>query len=133
MKSKSIDVLMVVAGISPCKVSIRGTYNSLKNFVNPSLSLMAEIGVIMLEKDVALIYNSKGALSGLKGNRKVGESIIAGTFFVVGVKNGTIASLAKEKQEKYCKRFEKIEIYSDKEVSACYWDSWLDKTDEIFE
>ena len=100
MKNKSIDVLMVVAGIRPCKVSIRGTYNSLKYLVNPSLSLTSEIEVIMLENDVALIYNCEGALLGLKGNRKVGESIIAGTFFVVGVKNGTIASLTKEKQEK---------------------------------
>ena len=54
----------------------------------------------------------------LNGNRKVGKTIIAGTFFVVGVKNGVIASLTKENQDKYYKGFEKIEIYSDSEVAS---------------
>lgn len=133
MASKSIDVLMVVAGIKPCKVSIVGTYKSLKYLVNPSLSLISDVEAIMLEKDVALIYNSEGALLGLKGNRKVDKTIIAGTFFVVGVKNGKIASLTKESEEKYFKRFEKIELYSDSEVSASYWDTWLDKLDDMLE
>lgn len=133
MKDKSIDVLMVVAGVNPCKVSIVGTYKSLKYLVNPNLSFTADIEAIMLEKDVALIYNEEGVLLGLKGNRKVNKYIIAGTFFVVGVKDGKIASLSKEKTEKYYKRFEKIEIYSDSEVSASYWNSWLDKLDDILE
>lgn len=133
MKDKSIDVLMIVAGVKPCKVSIVGTYRNLKYLVNPNLSLMMNIEAIMLEKDVALVYNSEGALLNLKGNRKVGKTIIAGTFFVVGVKNGIIASLTKEKQDKYYKRFEKIEIYSDSEVSASYWDTWVSKLDDIFE
>lgn len=133
MKDKSIDVLMVVAGIKPCKVSIIGTHKNLKYLVNPNLSLMADIEAIMLEKDVALICNSEGALLNLKGNRKIGKTIVAGTFFVVGVKDGLIASLTKEKQDKYYRRFEKIEIYSDSEVSASYWNTWIDKLDDIVE
>lgn len=131
MKNKSIDALMVVAGVKPCKVSIKGTYKYLKYLVNPNLSLMADIEATMLEKDVAVIYNSEGYLLGLKGNRKVKKTIIAGTFFVVGVKDGVIASLTKEKQEKYYKRFEKEEIYSDNEVSVSYWDSCLDKLNDL--
>ena len=133
MKDKSIDVLMIVVGVQPCKVSIVGTYKSLKYLVNPNLSLTADIEAIMLEKDVVLIYNREGALLGLKGNRKVNNSIIAGTFFVVGVKDGIIASLTKENKEKYYKRFEEIDIYSDSEVSASYWDSCLDKLNDIIE
>ena len=109
---------MVVAGVKPCKVGIVGTHKNLKYLVNPNLSLMADIEAIMLEKDVALICNSEGALLNLNGNRKVGKTIIAGTFFVVGVKNGVIASLTKENQDKYYKGFEKIEIYSDSEVAS---------------
>lgn len=133
MKDKSIEVLMIVAGVKPCKVNIVGTYRNLKYLVNPNLSTMMSIEAIMLEKDVALVYNSEGALLNLKGNRKVGNTIIAGTFFVVGVKNGIIASLTKEKQDKYYKRFEKIEMYSDSEVSASYWDTWVNKLDDIFD
>ena len=124
---------MVVAGVKPCKVSIIGTHKNLKYLVNPNLSLMTDIEVIMIEDDVALICNSEGALLNLKGNRKVGNNIIAGTFFIVGVKDGRIASLSKEKAEKYYKRFEKIEIYSDSEVSASYWDFCLDKLNDIIE
>lgn len=133
MIDKSIGALMIVAGVKPCKVNIVGTYKNLKYLVNPNLSLMTDIEIIMLEKDIALICNSEGALLNLKGNRKIGKNIIAGTFFVVGVKDGRIDSLSKEKAEKYYKRFEKIEIYSDSEVSASYWDTWLDKLDDIFE
>lgn len=131
MKDKNIDALMIVAGVKPCKVSIRGTANNLKYLVNPNLSFMADIEAIMLEKNVALIYNSEGALLGLKGNRKIDNTIIAGTFFVVGVKGGIIASLTKENQEKYFKRFENIETYSDSEVSASYWDYCMDKLNDI--
>ncbi len=129
MKNKTVDGLMVVAGVKPCKVSINGSYKSLKYLVNPNLSLMADAQAIMLEKNVAVIYNSEGSLIGLKGNRKIGKIIISGTFFVVGVKKGVIASLTKDQQEKYYKRFEKIEHYTDSEVSASYWNSWLDKLD----
>ena len=113
---------MVVAGVKPCKVSVENNYKTLKYLVNPCLAFLADIEAVMLEKDVALIHNKEGALLGLKGNRQVGNAIIAGVFFIVGVKEGKIASLSKEKEEKYYKRFERIETYTDKEVSKAYWD-----------
>lgn len=133
MKDKNIDVLMIVAGVKPCKVNIRGTANNLKYLVNPNLSFMANAEAMMLEKDVALVYNNEGALLGLKGNRKIGSTIIAGTFFIVGIKCGEIASLTKDNLEKYSKRFEKIETYSDSEVSASYWDYWTNKLNDTLE
>ena len=130
MKNTKIDVLMIEAGIKPCKVSIGCDYKTIKYLVNPCLNLLSDVEAIMLEKDVALLYNKEGALLGLKGNRKVGETIITGTFFVVGVNNGKVASLTKEMQEKYYKRFEKIEKYEDKEVSNAYWDFCFSSLDD---
>ncbi len=131
MKDNTIDVLMVVAGVKPCQVKISGTYNNLKYLVNPNLYLMANVEAIMLEKDIALIYNSEGYLLGLKGNRKVNNNIIAGTFFIVGVKEGIISSLSKKNQEKYFNRFAKIEKYTEKELSDSYWNACFENLDKL--
>lgn len=132
MLGKAIDVLMIEAGVRPCKVSVFSDYESLQILISPFLSLLSDIEFIMLEKDVVLFCNKEGALLGLKGNRRVDDIIIAGTFFVAGVEDGKIASLTKEKQEKYRKRFAKIENYTDKEVSEAYWNRWYTTSDDCF-
>ena len=61
----------------------------------------------------------------LKGNRKVNDEIIAGTFFIVGIDDkGYISSLDDELLEKYKKRFWNIENYTDKEVIKSYWNKF---------
>ena len=126
MVSEPIEVLMVEAGYRPCKVSIGSNYESLQTLVSPCFTLLSDVEFIILEDDVAIFHNREGVLLGLKGNRRVDDIIIAGTFFVVGVKDRKITSLSKEKQAKYRKRFWKIENYTDKEVSEAYWNAWLD-------
>lgn len=125
MVSEPIEVLMVEAGYRPCKVNIGSDYESLQILVSPCFTLLSDVEFIILEDDVAVFYNREGVLLGLKGNRYVDDIIIAGTFFVVGVKDGKIAALSKEKQRKYRKRFWKIENYTDKDVSEAYWNAWL--------
>ena len=109
MLGKAIDVLMIETGVRPCKVSVFSDYESLQILISPFLSLLSDVEFIMLEEDVVLFCNKEGALLGLKGNRRVGDTVIAGTFFIAGVENSKMTSLTKEKQKKYRKRFAKIE------------------------
>ena len=61
-----------------------------------------------------------------KGNRKVNDEIIAGTFFVVGFdEHGFIASLSNDNIQKFSERFWQTEEYDDKEVSEAYWNSFI--------
>ena len=78
--------------------------------------------VIVIEKNVGIIRNKNGALFDLKGNRKVNDEIIAGTFLEVGIDdNGFIASLSMSEILKYTDRFRNLKIYTDKEVRKSYW------------
>lgn len=130
MLGQTIDVLMIEAGFKPCKVSVFSDYESLQILVSPCLSFLSDVEYLILEDDVVLFYNKEGALLGLEGNRRIGNIIIAGTFFVAGVKDGKLTSLSKEKIKKYRKRFSKIESYTDEEVSKSYWNSWIDAIDD---
>lgn len=81
--------------------------------------------LLVLEKSVGILRNEEGALLSLKGNRKVYDEIIAGTFFIVGInKEGNITSLSEENLKKYQRLFWQIEDYSDDEVSKSYWDKF---------
>lgn len=130
MLRQTIDILMIEPGFKPCKVSVFSDYESLQILISPCLSFLSEVEYLMVEDDVVLFYNKEGALLGLEGNRRVGNTIIAGTFFVAGVKNGNLTSLTKEKTKKYRKRFAKIESYTDKEVSKSYWNPWIYAIDD---
>lgn len=81
--------------------------------------------ILILENDVGIIKNEESELLNLKGNRKINENILAGTFFVVGLdENKNIISLSNEQLEKYTRRFWGIEEYTDAEVSKSFWDSF---------
>lgn len=131
MKTETIDVLIVEAGRKPRVVNVLNTSDNFKKLVSPCLIFPCDLKCINLEKDVIILYNEEGALLGLEGNRRVNNIILAGVFFIVGIKDGRIASLTKESQDKYYKRFEKIEKYTDKEVSDSYWNLWISTIEDM--
>jgi hypothetical protein len=88
---------------------------------------MCSAAVLPIEKDVVAIYAYEGVMSGLKGNRKVGKRIVAGTFYVVRIVDGQLVSLREDEILKYSHRFRKIQEYSDTEVMASWFDDlWLE-------
>ena len=117
-----VTALMVKPGEKPCVVSLVDDSCFLNAMVSVGATLMCSAAVLPIEKDVVAIYAYEGVMSGLKGNRKVGKRIIAGTFYVVRIVNGQLESLAEEEISKYSYRFRRIQEYSDTEVI----DSWFD-------
>lgn len=69
------------------------------------------IELIYNEDGTAIICNEEGKLIGLDGNRRIGDgsSIIAGSFFVVGLTEDDFCSLTDEEAQKYMKRFSEPE------------------------
>ena len=52
---------------------------------------------MIVEDGVGILRNEEGPLLNLKGNRRIENEIIAGTFIVVGIdKNGNFKSLTDE-------------------------------------
>jgi len=125
-KDTFIDALMVEPGGRPQKVSIINDIESFEILVSDDVRFPTDVEFFKLEDHVCLFRNPEGALLSLPGNRRVGDEIIAGTFFVVGLNNNDeTCSLSEEAFEKYRKRFWKIEKFTDKEVADSYWNSWF--------
>ncbi len=76
------------------------------------------IELVYNEDGTAIICNEEGKLIGLDGNRRIGNgsSIIAGSFFVVGLTEDDFCSLTDEEAQKYMERFSKPEEIPEEDV-----------------
>lgn len=117
-----VTALMIKPAEKPCIVSLVDDGDYLNAVVSIGATLMCSAAVLPIEKDLVVIYAWDGVMAGLKGNRKVGKRIIAGTFYVVRIVDGQLESLTEEEISKYSYRFRKVQEYSDAEVM----DSWFD-------
>lgn len=101
-----------------------------RSFLDLSVSrgtdFMCSAVALPLEDNLAVLYPQQGTLLCLPGNRRVGNRIIAGTFYVVGVKDGKLRSLTDAEIIKYTSQFWETEIFTDDEVLDSYFDSILD-------
>lgn len=76
------------------------------------------IEIVYNEDGTAIICNEEGKLIGLDGNRRIGNgsSIIAGSFFVVGLTEDDFCSLTDEEAQKYMERFSEPEEIPEEDV-----------------
>lgn len=76
------------------------------------------IELVYNEDGTAIICNEEGKLIGLDGNRRIGDgsSIIAGSFFVVGLTEDDFCSLTDEEAQKYMERFFEPEEIPEEDV-----------------
>lgn len=117
-----VTALMVKPGEKPCVVELCSDTDFLNAAVSIGAVVMCTAAVLPIEKDIVAIYAWDGVMAGLRGNRKIGKRIVAGTFYVVGVVNGKLRSLTDVEIEKFHYRFRRIREYDDQEVM----DSWFD-------
>lgn len=74
---------------------------------------------IYLDDSCILVCNEEGKLNGMELNRRVGNDIIAGPFFIVGdSQDGEFVSLSDEQIEKYTQEFGKIQEFTGEEPEA---------------
>lgn len=74
------------------------------------------IEVIYNGDGTVIVCNSDAKLIGMEGNRRIGNSVIAGAFLILGLEGEGFRSLTEEETEKYMKRFEETEEISEEEV-----------------
>lgn len=117
MKEKTICVLKVAPGEHPEPVTLGNDLDSLQKAVSIGAESQGLIEVINIEESVCILCNEEGKLIGLEGNRRLGDDILTGVFYVIGSKsNGDFASLPEDKMQKYTSRFWEPEHYTEADI-----------------
>lgn len=107
----SIRVVIVEAGKLPITQYIGNDLKSMQEVVG------GYIEEVMLDDGTVLICNEEGKLRGLKPNRRVGNDIIVGTFFIAGDDGSEdLVSLTDEQIKQYTECFQEIKEISQEEM-----------------
>ena len=118
MKQREIRVLMVEPEAHPREITIHNDLDSLQKAVSIGSEHQGLIEIIGIDDRVCILCNEEGKLIGLDGNRRVGNDIIAGVFYVVGEDGwGNFVSLPDGEMEKYRKQFWEPELFTDEAVA----------------
>ena len=118
MKTKTIKALMVEPGKKPCECTLVNELRELQKAVSIGADNVGLIEILDLEEDVCLLCNEEGKLIGLQPNRRFGQDILCGVFYVVGQnKNGDLCSLDDAALAKYAQYFMVPDTFTDGEVA----------------
>ena len=116
MKEKEIKVLMVEPGKTPKVTTIKNELESLQDAVSIGAGERGLIEIITISEDACILCNEEGKLIGLEPNRRLGDDILCGVFYVTGNGEEDLASLSEENIEAYKKIFEKPDAFSPGDV-----------------
>lgn len=120
MKEKYIQSLMFWPGEHPCMAYLLDDPIFLNFAVGLGSALSGEAMVMKLSDTAAVLYNCEALISELRGNRKVGSKLLAGVFYVVGIKDGELADLSFADMELWYERFWEPEHYTEADVKAAF-------------
>ena len=78
------------------------------------------IDIVDIDDDGAcLLLNDEGKLIGLEGNRRIGDDVIVGNFYVCGSsEDGEMVSLTDKEMAKYKEKFWEPEEITQEEIDA---------------
>ena len=117
MKEKRIKALMIEPGKHPCVVELTNDLDSLQKAVSIGAPDQGLVEFVYIEDNVSILCNEEGKLIGLEPNRRLGEDILCGVFYVVAENNnGDLKSLTQEQQERYSKMFWNVDTIDKSEV-----------------
>ena len=94
-----------------------------KEMVNDLEGIQAEVGglfeCVYLDEGCIAVVNEEGKLNGMELNRRIGNDIIAGPFFICGDSaDGEFVSLTDTEYEKYRDEFKGVPEFSGDEPEA---------------
>ncbi len=96
-----MKVVMVEPNKPAYATEIGSDYQSLHNAVGGLIEPIYYLD----DPNVVMVGNEEAKLIGLEGNRRFGDRIIAGTFFICGDNGEDFCSLTDEQCEKYVHKF----------------------------
>ena len=121
MKEKFIEVVKV-SPQKPAKiVKIENTLEGLQKAVSIEAPYIGLIEIIQPDNEedwqICLLCNEEGKILNLPPNRRIGNDIICGTFYITSQDRfGNLASLNETQKQKYLKRFAEPEFIDPAEL-----------------
>ena len=110
-KGTEIRVLMVEPNEHPKEYLLENTLSAMQAAVG------GLIDIVGLEDNICILLNDEGKLLGMEGSRRIGDDIIAGTFYVCGSnEEGELVSLTDVEMERYSEMFWEPEEISQEEI-----------------
>ena len=118
MKKKKIRVLEIKPMEHPRVCSIEPSKEAFISAVRADVMEHGGVEAKRIDKSVCILFNKDRFLADLTPNRQIGDDIICGTIYVVGVDDkNLVCSLSKEQIDKYTLQFRAIEHFDDMDVA----------------
>ena len=118
MKKRQVKALMVEPNERPKLTELHCDLDSLQKAVSIGAPEQGLIEYVYIQDNVSVLCNEEGKLIGLTPNRRLGDDILCGVFYVVADDGeGELTSLTKEQIEAYTEMFYSYEDISPDEVA----------------
>lgn len=112
MKTKEITVLMVEPGKHPKVTTLMDDLDSLQKAVSIGADYQGLIEFVSLGNGDCIMCNEEGKLIGLDGNRRLGNDILVGVFYIMSEnEDGELLSLSEKKIKRYAELFWEPEAF----------------------
>jgi hypothetical protein len=112
MKEQHIKALKVAPLEKPEVYYLKNDLRALQEAVSIGADYVGLIEILDLDERTCILCNEEGKLINLMPNRRVGDDIICGVFYVTGQNDeGDLASLTDEQIEHYSEVFGNIEYF----------------------
>ena len=116
-----VTALKFEVGKNPCPCRLCDDGDYLNHCVSPDSYLTYTAAALKVDTGSAAIYCRNGHMFSLPGNRRIGDRIICGVFYIVRVKDGKLKSLTDTDIVKYSLQYWHAERFNDDEII----DSWI--------
>jgi hypothetical protein len=112
MKEQHIKALKIAPMERPEICYLENKLESLQKAVSIGADYVGLIEIIDLDERTCIVCNEEGKLINLMPNRRIGDDIICGVFYVTGQNDeGDLTSLTDEQIEHYSEVFCNIEYF----------------------
>ena len=106
MKEKEITVVKVEPMKEPVISTLTNDLDHLQKAVSIGVDYQGLIEFVYIEDNVSILCNEEGKLIGLTPNRRLGDDILCGVFYVVEEDDkGNLISLSPAQQDRYLRKF----------------------------
>ena len=117
-----VTALIVKPGEHPAITQLCNDRDYLNHAISVGEDLLFTATTSRLEQGIAIIHSTEYAPTLASHNRRVGQRILAGTFYIVRTENGELQSLADDDIIKFTLQFWEPELFDEDELIG----SWLD-------
>jgi hypothetical protein len=126
MKEKEITTVKVEPMKEPVIACLKNDLDSLQKAVSIGAPEQGLIEFVWLEDNVSILCNEEGKLIGLEPNRRLGDDILCGVFYIVAENDeGELISPTDLQQERYSKMFRDPDLIFKDEVSRTVFSVFL--------